>query len=67
MKPILELNPDHAIVPKLSAVFAADHADPRLATYARLLLGQAQLAEGAELHDPDGFRTALMDLMVRAI
>jgi molecular chaperone HtpG len=66
-KPILELNPEHALVPKLAAVFAADHADARLAVYARLLLGQAQLAEGAELHDPEAFRKALMDLMVVAI
>ena len=45
----------------------ADSTDPRLATYARLLLGQAYLADTGQLPDPTAFGKALDDLMLRAI
>jgi molecular chaperone HtpG len=48
-KPILELNPEHALIRRLKP----DH--PRLADWAHLLLDQAQLAEGGTLDDPAGF------------
>ncbi|HVV84923.1 MAG TPA: molecular chaperone HtpG [Kofleriaceae bacterium] len=67
VKPVLELNAGHPLVAKLQAAFAADAADPRLELYARLLLGQAQLADGGELPDPDAFTRALTDIMVRAL
>ena len=66
-KPILELNPAHELVPRLQALFAADPVDPRLATYARLLLGQAHLADSGQLPDADSFSRSLADLMMRAI
>ena len=66
-KPILELNPAHALMPKLQAVFAEDSTDARLALYARLLLGQAHLADSGHLPDPDAFGKALADLMIRAV
>jgi len=47
--PILELNPDHPLVARLK-----DDAG-RLAEWSRLLLEEAQLAEGASLADPAGF------------
>jgi len=50
-KPILELNPDHAIIRKLSAGLPAD----RLNEWTELLYEQALLAEGSELHDPASF------------
>jgi molecular chaperone HtpG len=65
-KPILEINPDHALTGKLQAIVAADSTDARLATCARLLLGQAQLADNGQLPDPDAFGKALLDLMLRA-
>jgi molecular chaperone HtpG len=65
--PVLELNAGHPLVAKLQAAFAADAADPRLELYARLLLGQAQLAEGGELPDPDAFSKALTDVLVRGL
>src|SRR6185436_9020673 len=55
IKPILELNPGHPLIPKLQAVFAESKADPRLATYAQLLLGQAHLADSGQLPDPATF------------
>jgi len=47
--PILEINPEHAIVRRLTA------EDPALADWAGLLFDQALLAEGGQLEDPAGF------------
>ena len=47
--PILEINPEHAIVRRLKA------DDPALADWAGLLFDQALLAEGGQLEDPAGF------------
>ncbi|HEU0033903.1 MAG TPA: molecular chaperone HtpG [Kofleriaceae bacterium] len=65
-KPVLELNPAHGVIPKLQAMFAEDKSDPRLATYAKLLLGQAYLADTGQLPDVEAFSHALSDLMLRA-
>ena len=65
--PVLELNASHPVVAKLQAAYAADANDARLESYARLLLGQAQLAEGGELPDPEAFHQALTDVMVRGL
>jgi molecular chaperone HtpG len=67
IKPILELNPDHALLPKLHALFAANKADPRLGLYAEILLGQAHLADSGQLPDPAAFSRALGDLMLHGM
>ncbi|HEY0476388.1 MAG TPA: molecular chaperone HtpG [Kofleriaceae bacterium] len=67
IKPILELNPGHPLLPKLHALFASNKADPRLATYAEVLLGQAHLADSGQLPDPAGFSRALGDLMLHGV
>ncbi len=67
VKRILEINPEHPAVRGLHAVFAASSTDPRLPLMARLLMGQAQLAEGTALTDPTAFRAALDELMTRAV
>jgi molecular chaperone HtpG len=67
IKPILELNPQHPLIPKLQAVFAESKADPRLALYAQLLLGQAHLADSGQLPDPAAFSRALGDVMLHAV
>ncbi|HEX8109133.1 MAG TPA: molecular chaperone HtpG [Kofleriaceae bacterium] len=67
IKPILELNPGHPLLPKLHALFASNKADPRLATYAEVLLGQAHLADSGQLPDPAGFARALGDLMLHGV
>ncbi|HET9619805.1 MAG TPA: molecular chaperone HtpG, partial [Kofleriaceae bacterium] len=59
IKPILEINPQHPLIPKLQAVYAADKADPRLGMYAELLLGQAYLADSGQLPDPVAFSRVL--------
>ena len=66
VKPVLELNPTHPVFPKLQAMFTESSADPRLATYAKLLLGQAYLADTGTVPDPVAFAAALSDLMQRA-
>ena len=63
-KPILELNPGHGLIPKLQSILATSSADPRLALYSKLLLGQAHLASTGQLPDPAGFSRTLEDLML---
>ncbi|HEX4422752.1 MAG TPA: molecular chaperone HtpG [Kofleriaceae bacterium] len=67
IKPILELNPQHALIPKLQAIYAENKADPRLGLYAELLLGQAYLADSGQLPDPVAFSRALGDVMLHGV
>ena len=66
-KRILELNPDHPILEKLSTLFEADNDASEVGEYAQLLHGQALLAEGSELPNPGAFSKLVADLMVQAI
>jgi molecular chaperone HtpG len=65
VKPVLELNPSHPVVAKLEAIFKDSSADPRLAMYAELLFGLANLADAGQVQDPGKFGVALIDLMTR--
>ena len=65
--PVMEINPDHALVQKLQEIFEVDAKDPRIATYAELLFGQAQLAEGGQIADPAAFSRKLADIMLEAL
>ena len=67
LKRILELNPNHPLIPKLQGIFVENHADPRLGLYADLLLGQAHLAESGQVPDPAAFAKVLAELMLRAV
>jgi molecular chaperone HtpG len=67
VKPVLEINPSHAVIGKLEQLFAQSSADPRLALYARLLFDQAHLADSGHVTDPNAFAQALSDLMLRAL
>lgn len=66
-KPVLELNPAHPLIGKLQTLFTENKADPRLAACAKLLLGQAHLADSGQLPDPKAFSDALGDILLRAI
>ena len=66
-KRVLELNPNHALLPKLKAIIENDKDAPVLADYAELLYGQAVLAEGSALRDPARFSKLVADLMARAL
>ncbi len=58
-KPILEINPDHALVAQLKA----DQAN--LDDWAHILFDQAALAEGAMLKDPGAYVTRINKLLVK--
>lgn len=51
VKPILEINPEHAIIRKMQSGVA----DERLQAWTRILYEQALLAEGSALPDPAAF------------
>ncbi|MGA8051410.1 MAG: molecular chaperone HtpG [Burkholderiales bacterium] len=57
-KPILEINPQHAMVKRLKP------EDARFADWANLLFDQALLAEGGQLEDPAGFVRRSNELML---
>ena len=57
-KPILEVNPAHAILKRLKP------EDERFADWASLLFDQALLAEGGQLDDPAGFVKRTNELML---
>ena len=62
---ILELNPEHPAVQGLLRLHAANPADPRIETHARLLHDQALLAEGSRLADPGDFARRINELLVK--
>ena len=63
IKPILEVNPDHAIVKQLQG----SNDDALTEDVSRLLLDQAILAEGAALKDPHAFAQRLNRVMEKAL
>ena len=66
-KPILEVNPGHALLGKLNELFEKDGTDPRIGRYAELLYAQALLAEGGQLEDPAAFSRQVAELMLDAL
>ncbi len=60
-KPILEINPGHALVRRL----LEDRS--RVADWSQLLLDQAMLAEGGQLDDPAGFVRRLNAMLVTIV
>ncbi|MBN8214417.1 MAG: molecular chaperone HtpG [Xanthomonadales bacterium] len=60
-QPILEINPEHALLQRLQA---APDDDARTADYATLLFEQAMLAEGGHLDDPAAFIARMNRLLV---
>lgn len=59
-KPILELNPEHAIVLKIKD----ESDDARITRWSDLLLNQALLAEGEQLENPAAFVKSLNQLVL---
>ncbi|HLB56202.1 MAG TPA: molecular chaperone HtpG [Coxiellaceae bacterium] len=58
--PILELNPEHAIMLKIKG----ENDEARLASWSDLLLNQALLAEGEQLENPAAFVKSLNQLLL---
>jgi len=61
VKPILEVNPEHALIARVEAA-----SDDLFAEWAQLLLDQAMLAEGAQLADSAGFVKRMNKLLIGA-
>ena len=61
---ILELNPDHALVQRMKAMFEADKADTKLTDFTDLLYGEALLSEGSQLKDAKRFTKLVTELMI---
>ncbi len=59
--PILEINPEHALLQRLQT---AQGDEARVADYAELLFEQALLAEGGQLDDPAAFIARMNRLLV---
>jgi molecular chaperone HtpG len=63
IKPILEINPDHAIVKKLKDMTKKKSFDD----IALLLYEQALIQEGVKLEDPSGFVERLNSVIVETL
>ena len=59
-KPILEVNPSHPILQLLDQ----EQDEDRFASWSRLLLDQALLADGAQLEDGAGFVKRMNEMFV---
>ncbi|MBM4352417.1 MAG: molecular chaperone HtpG [Deltaproteobacteria bacterium] len=66
VKRTLEVNPGHPLIQRLNAIFAVSKDDARLPRYARLLYGQAILAEGGIPPEPAEFSRLLAEVFVEA-
>jgi molecular chaperone HtpG len=66
-KRILEINGEHPLIQKLQALVARDPKSDQIEPFAKLLHGQALLAEGGQLSDPAAFSRALADVLARAL
>lgn len=64
---ILELNPAHPIVEKMSERFEANKKDKELKDYSTLLMDYALMAEGSEIPDPVQFNQLLVKVMENAL
>ena len=65
-KRILELNPDHPLLPKMKSLVGSDKDADRLNNYVELLYDQALLTEGSQVKNPLRFAQLVSELMVAA-
>ena len=66
-KRVLEVNPNHPLLQKLQARFAANADDAMIPKYAQLLFSQSLLAEGSPLPDPVEYTKLVTELMVDSL
>jgi molecular chaperone HtpG len=66
-KRILEVNPKHELLIKLRSRVERDAKAPELQNYARLLYGQALLAEGSPLPDGASYGRLISELMTKVL
>ena len=65
-KRILELNPNHPLLPKLKGLYEQDQNSEKLANYIELIYDQALLAEGSQIKNANRFARLVSELMVKA-
>ena len=61
IKPVLEINPEHALIKKLSAETDGNVFDE----YSSVVFDQALISEGGQLEDPVGFVKRINELLVK--
>ncbi|KAG4080836.1 hypothetical protein HA402_010007 [Bradysia odoriphaga] len=61
VKPVLEINPEHPLLARIG-----DAGDDEFEPWARVLLDQALLAEGAQIADPAAFVKRLNQLLLKS-
>jgi len=61
VKPVLEINPEHALIGRIGKA-----SDDEFGDWAKLLLDQAMLAEGAQIADPAAFVKRMNALLLKA-
>jgi molecular chaperone HtpG len=61
IKPVLEINPEHALIKKLSAEKDSKAFDE----YSSVVFDQALISEGGQLEDPVGFVKRINELLVK--
>ena len=66
-KRFLEVNPEHALIQKLSEIHAADQEDARVAEFGALLYEQALLSEGGQLENPASYAKRIAAVMARSL
>ena len=66
-KRIMELNPEHPLIDKLSALAEKDAESAELKKYMALLYDQALLAEGSPIADPANFARSITELLDKAL
>ena len=63
IKPVLEINPEHALIKKLSAEKDGKAFDE----YSSVVFDQALISEGGQLEDPVGFVKRINELLVKSM
>jgi molecular chaperone HtpG len=66
-KRILEINPRHALIERLTHQVGVKAASDRLGEFAWLLLDQARILEGEQLPDPSAFARRMSLLLERGL
>ncbi len=64
---ILEINPSHPLISAMRTACAADAANPKLATYAKLLFDSARLTSNQSIDNPLEFSRQVAELMAEAL
>ena len=64
---ILEINPYHPLVIKLSDMMSDENAKEKVSDISRLILDQAKIAEGEAVSDAAFFNEKLSDYLLKAI